>query len=88
MRESPTFELMYLLEELGAEVAFYDSYIQPFTTREHAEYTGRSSVEWNHATISKFDAVLIATNHSDINYQELAAGRIVWSIRNAMKDTT
>lgn len=39
---------------------------------EHTEYTSRNSVEWNQTTISKFDAMLIATNHSDINYQELA----------------
>jgi UDP-N-acetyl-D-glucosamine dehydrogenase len=87
MRESPTFELMHLLEELGAEVAFYDSYIPTIPpTREHAEYTGRNSVEWNQATISEFDAVLIATNHSDINYQELADwSDCVIDTRNAMK---
>ena len=87
MRESPTFELMHLLEELGAEVAFYDSYIPTIPlTREHAEYTGRNSVEWNQATISEFDAVLIATNHSDINYQELAHwSDCVIDTRNAMK---
>ena len=87
MRESPTFELMHLLEELGAEVAFYDNYIPTIPpTREHAEYTGRNSVEWNQATISEFDAVLIATNHSDINYQELADwSDCVIDTRNAMK---
>ena len=47
MRESPTFELMHLLEELGAEVAFYDSYIPTIHHREHAEYTGKYSVEWD-----------------------------------------
>ena len=87
MRESPTFELMHLLEELGAEVAFYDSYIPTIPPiREHAEYTGRNSVEWDQATISEFDAVLIATNHSDINYQELADwSDCVIDTRNAMK---
>ena len=87
MRESPTFELMHLLEELGVEVAFYNSYIPTIpTTREHAEYMGRNSVEWNQATISEFDAVLIATDHSDIDYQELADwSNCVIDTRNAMK---
>ena len=72
MRESPTFELLSA-RRIRAEVAFYDSYIPTIPpTREHAEYTGRNSVEWNQDTISAFDAVLIATNHSDINYKELA----------------
>ena len=87
IRESPTFELMDLLEELGAEVAFYDSYIPTIPpTREHPEYIGRNSVEWNKASISEFDAVLIATNHSDINYCELADwSDCVIDTRNAMK---
>ena len=87
IRESPTFELMDLLEKLGAEVAFYDSYIPTIPpTREHPEYIGRNSVEWNKASISEFDAVLIATNHSDINYHELADwSDCVIDTRNAMK---
>ena len=87
IRESPTFEVMDLLEKLGAEVAFYDSYIPTIPpTREHPEYIGRNSVEWNKASISEFDAVLIATNHSDINYHELADwSDCVIDTRNAMK---
>ena len=87
MRESPTFELFHLLEELGAEVAYYDSYIPAIPpTREHAHYTGRSSVEWNKESISGYDAVLISTNHSDIDYSELAEwSDCVIDTRNAMK---
>jgi UDP-N-acetyl-D-glucosamine dehydrogenase len=87
MRESPTFELFHLLEELGAEVAYYDSYIPTIPpTREHAHYTGRNSIEWDQATINGFDAVLISTNHSDIDYLELAEwSDCVIDTRNAMK---
>jgi UDP-N-acetyl-D-glucosamine dehydrogenase len=87
MRESPTFELFHLLEELGAEVAYYDSYIPTIPpTREHAHYTGRKSIEWDQVTINGFDAVLISTNHSDIDYSELAEwSDCVIDTRNAMK---
>jgi UDP-N-acetyl-D-glucosamine dehydrogenase len=87
MRESPTFELFHLLEELGAEVAYYDSYIPTIPpTREHAHYTGRKSIEWDQVTINGFDAVLISTNHSDIDYSELAEwSYCVIDTRNAMK---
>ncbi len=87
MRESPTFELFHLLEELGAEVAYYDSYIPTIPpTREHVHYTGRKSIEWDQATINGFDAVLISTNHSDIDYSELAEwSDCIIDTRNAMK---
>ena len=87
MRESPTFELFHLLEDLGAEVAYYDPYIPTIPpTREHANYTGRKSTDWNEATVASFDAVLISTNHSDIDYSELAKwSDCIIDTRNAMK---
>ena len=86
MRESPTFELFHLLEELGAEVAYYDPYIPTIPpTREHANYTGKKSTDWNEATVASFDAVLISTNHSDIDYSELAKwSDCIIDTRNAM----
>jgi UDP-N-acetyl-D-glucosamine dehydrogenase len=86
MRESPTFILLDLLKKRGAEVAYYDPHIPIIRpTREHANWTGTKSVEWNKSAISGFDAVLIATNHKAVNYQELAdwANCIIDS-RNAM----
>src|SRR4030095_4537346 len=58
-RESPSNVLMNLLAERGAEVAYYDPYVPVIkATREHPQFTGRKSVEWNRATIENFDAVL------------------------------
>jgi len=86
MRESPTFILLDLLKQRGAEVAYYDPYIPVIRpTREHANWTGTHSVEWNQRTISGFDAVLIATNHKAVNYQELADwAECIIDSRNAM----
>ena len=86
MRESPTFILLDSLKKRGAEVAYYDPYIPVIRpTREHAHWTGAESVNWNQQTISGFDAVLIATAHKEVNYQELADwhGCII-DTRNAM----
>jgi UDP-N-acetyl-D-glucosamine dehydrogenase len=85
-RESPSYVLMDLLSERGAEVEYYDPHVPVIRpTREHSHWAGKKSVEWNRATIERFDLVLIATNHSCINYQELAdwAACIV-DTRNAM----
>jgi len=88
LRESPTFKLMDLLKKYGASVGYYDHYIPKiWETREHADWAGLKTVAWNKETISDFDAVIISTNHSDINYQELADWNdIIIDTRNALKD--
>lgn len=86
MRESPTFLLLDLLKARGAEVAYYDPHIPVIRpTREHANWTGTHSVEWNRQTISSYDAVVISTNHKAVNYQELADwAECIIDSRNAM----
>jgi UDP-N-acetyl-D-glucosamine dehydrogenase len=85
-RESPSYVLMKLLAERGAEVAYYDPYVPVIKpTREHPQFAGRKSVGWNRATIKDFDLVLIATNHSCVNYHELGDwARCIVDTRNAM----
>jgi len=85
-RESPSYALMKSLAERGAEVAYYDPYVPVIKpTREHPQFAGRKSVEWNRATIAAFDLVLIATNHSSVDYHELGDwARCIVDTRNAM----
>lgn len=85
-RESPTYKLMDLMKEYGADVAYYDPYVPVIKpSREYSHWAGLESVEWNEETINSFDAVLISTNHSEINYRELGkwAGLII-DTRNEM----
>ncbi|HZV33490.1 MAG TPA: nucleotide sugar dehydrogenase [Verrucomicrobiae bacterium] len=85
-RESPSYVLMDLLGERGADVAYYDPYVGVIPkTREHPHWAGTRSVAWNKETISSFDAVIIATHHQAINYQELANWtECIIDTRNAM----
>ncbi len=85
-RESPSYVLMDLLSERGAKLEYYDPYVPVIkTTREHPHWAGKKSVEWDHATIERFDLVLIATNHSCVNYQDLADwAHCIVDTRNAM----
>lgn len=85
MRESPTFVIMDLLKRRGAELAYYDPYIPQITpTREHGAWTGTRSVEWNEETIRSFDAVVICTAHSALNYGQLIAwSQCIVDTRNA-----
>lgn len=85
-RQSPSYVLMDLLQESGAEVAYYDPYIPVIkSTREHPHFAGKESVAWTRDNIQNFDLVLIATNHSSVNYYELGEwGRCIVDTRNAM----
>ena len=86
IRESPAFVLMNMLKERGAEVAYYDSHVPVIRpTREHGHWAGMKSVGWNRETVSKYDLVLIATAHKDINYSDLAEwADCIVDTRNAM----
>jgi UDP-N-acetyl-D-glucosamine dehydrogenase len=88
-RESPSYVLMNLLSERGAEADYYDPYVPVIKpTREHSHWAGKKSVEWDRATIESFDLVLVATNHSSVNYQELADwAHCIVDTRNAMSGT-
>lgn len=72
-RESPSYVLMEMLQARGARVSYYDPYVPEIKlTREHPRWAGARSVEWTKETIGGVDAVLLATNHAAVNYQELA----------------
>jgi UDP-N-acetyl-D-glucosamine dehydrogenase len=72
IRGSPGFKLIQLLEARGAVVDFYDPYVSKIPlTREHPKLAGRASVAWEPKTIGKYDAVLIATDHDNIDYRAL-----------------
>ncbi len=85
-RESPSYFLMEMLKQRGASVAYHDPYVPVIRpTREHPHWAGTQTVAWDRTTISRFDLVLIATNHACINYQELAAwAPCIVDTRNAM----
>jgi UDP-N-acetyl-D-glucosamine dehydrogenase len=72
IRGSPGFKLIQLLEARGAVVDFHDPYVSKIPlTREHPKLAGRASVAWEPKTIGKYDAVLIATDHDNIDYRAL-----------------
>lgn len=85
-RESPSYALMDLLRKRGAEVAYYDPYVPVIRpTREHPHWAGTRSVGWNRETLDSFDAVVIATNHRCVSYEELADwSQCIVDARNAM----
>jgi UDP-N-acetyl-D-glucosamine dehydrogenase len=53
--------------------------------REHKELAGRRSVDFTDEVIASFDAVLISTDHDQVDYGVLARNaRLIIDTRNAM----
>jgi UDP-N-acetyl-D-glucosamine dehydrogenase len=88
IRESPTFNIMDLLKDYGAEVTYYDPHIAKIKpTREHKNWMGVESIKWNKKQIESYDAVIIATDHSAVDYRQLAEwNNCIIDSRNCTKD--
>jgi UDP-N-acetyl-D-glucosamine dehydrogenase len=86
-RESPSYHLLDMFKARGAEVSYYDPHVPVIRpTREHGHWTGTKSVTWDKASISSFDAVVIATAHKAVNHADLALwAKAIVDTRNAMK---
>jgi UDP-N-acetyl-D-glucosamine dehydrogenase len=84
VRESPALDVMRLLEEMGADVAYHDPYVPTFR-EDGIEHV---SVELSDAELKRCDAVVIVTDHSTIDYQRIVNRvPVVVDTRNATSRT-
>ncbi len=88
MRESPSLHLIEMLQERGAKVDFYDPHIpQVPETRDHPEFSGMKSIELTRGNLAAYDAVLISTDHDNVDYQMIVdAAPLIVDTRNALAD--
>lgn len=86
IRESPAFAIMELLRSRKADVSFHDPFVDVIPpTREHAEFTGLASVPLTAKTLRAQDAVVIVTDHDNIDYGMVAEqAKLVIDTRNAL----
>jgi UDP-N-acetyl-D-glucosamine dehydrogenase len=67
MRESPSVELMEILQSKGALISYTDPWVPVFPKmREH--YFDLGSVDLTPESIASYDAILLATNHDLFDY--------------------
>ncbi|MEQ2009291.1 MAG: nucleotide sugar dehydrogenase [Limisphaerales bacterium] len=87
-RESPSYTLLDLFKERGAEMAYFDPHVPVIRpSREHGHWAGTKSVPWTKESIASYDVVVISTNHKKANNQELADwAQVIVDTRNAMAD--
>ncbi|MEM7785221.1 MAG: nucleotide sugar dehydrogenase, partial [Planctomycetota bacterium] len=88
-RESPSFKLMELLEERGADLSYVDPHIPVLPKMRHFNVPDLKSEEATPEYISSLDCVLIATDHTAFQWDEIVKhASLVIDTRNATKNVT
>ncbi|MBN1428969.1 MAG: nucleotide sugar dehydrogenase [Anaerolineae bacterium] len=83
LRESPALDVIHLLQERGAAVAYHD----PFVADLGHEGLAMKTVDLTPATLAEMDCVVVITDHSQYDWEMIAGNaRIVVDSRNALKD--
>lgn len=88
MRESPAVEVMELLQNAGAEIAYSDPHVPVFPKmREHKFEL--SSVELTPESLAQFDAVVLTTDHAKFDYAMIRAyAQLIVDTRGVYRETT
>ena len=86
LRESPSLKIMQLLLERGARLDYNDPYFPSMHRMRHYDYSQMCSVELTPQSIASYDAVVIATDHTAYDYQQIVdSAQLVIDTRNATK---
>lgn len=90
IRESPSLVIIEMLAQRGASVDYHDPYVPVIgKTRAHVAIAGMQSVSIDAPSVGRYDAVLIVTDHSEIDWQSLVnSARLVVDTRNATAKVT
>jgi UDP-N-acetyl-D-glucosamine dehydrogenase len=82
IRESPSLDIIRLLEQEGAEVAYSD----PFVPELRADTISRQSQEVTADNLRSYDCVVVVTDHSDFDYDLIQReAKLVVDCRNAIR---
>jgi len=83
MRESPAIKVAELLREKGADLVYHDSWVPSFSVEGQAV----PSVELTAEEIASADAVLVITNHSNVDYGLVVEkASLILDTRNALSE--
>ena len=83
-RESPALDIIELLQKEGSSVKYHDPYVDKL---EFNEISLKSISNLNSNVIRDFDACIILTNHSNIDYSVLAKNsKLIIDTRNVLQN--
>jgi UDP-N-acetyl-D-glucosamine dehydrogenase len=85
MRESPSVEIMELLQERGAIIAYSDPHVPVFPAMR-AHHFNLTSLTLDEQTISEFDCIVLATAHQAFDYEFIArSAQLIVDTRGAFR---
>ena len=84
IRESPALVIIELLKARQAVVDYYDPHVRKIPkTRTHSALAGMESISLDRASVASYDAVLVVTDHTDVDWQLLVdEAKIIVDTRN------
>lgn len=85
MRESPSLKLIEIFREKGAKVDYNDPFVPqlPKTRKYHYDM---QSVELTKNNLTKYDMILLSTDHSNYNYKFInSVSKLILDTRNAFE---
>jgi UDP-N-acetyl-D-glucosamine dehydrogenase len=88
LRESPALEVMRLLQAQGAEVSYHDPFCPLIREDGHTRLEGlpMSSVPLSGEVLTRADAVVIVTDHTNVPYEAVRAkARLVVDTRGVLR---
>ena len=84
VRESPALELLELLEKKCSEIDYFD----PFVPSINWNGGKMNSIDLSEKTIKQYDLIVLATDHTDVDYDFIAASNVlVYDTRNKLKSS-
>ena len=89
LRESPSLKLLELLTDRGASVDYNDPYFAALHKMRHYDFSKMRSVDLTPDRLASYDCVLIATDHSNYDYDSIVrSAKLVVDSRNATRRVT
>ncbi|MCT7374057.1 nucleotide sugar dehydrogenase [Chelativorans salis] len=87
VRESPALKLIELLASKVADIAYHDPHVAKIPkTRKHPTLAGKDYIRLNRDSIAAYDAVVIITDHDQVDYGLVANhARLIVDTRNVMQ---
>jgi UDP-N-acetyl-D-glucosamine dehydrogenase len=86
-RESPSFELLEMLQARGANMSYSDPHIPTLPKMRRHELPAMTSQTLTAEFLGSQDCLLIATDHTAFDYEEIVRhGRLIIDTRNATRN--